>query len=95
MKHTLEELTKKHNIYPEYRDFYLSFELDKKLNDWVFQGYRCTKCGKLFKKDKTVPSHYTNCLEINRVKVYKTHEIDESATVLNKYGVEWEPYDGN
>lgn len=91
MKQRLEELNKKHNVYPEYRDFHLSFGFDRKTNDWEFQGYRCTKCGRMFKKDKTVPSHYKNCMEINKVKVYKTHEIDPEATVLDKYGRDWKP----
>ena len=91
MNHKIEELNKKHNIYPEYRDFHLSFGFDRLTRDWVFQGYRCTKCGRLFKKDKTVPSHYNNCMEINKTKKYMTHEIDESATVLNKYGKVWKP----
>lgn len=91
----IKELHKKHNIWPDYTDFHLSFQYDKKLLDWVFNGYRCTKCGKMFVKDKTVPNHYRNCKEINKLRSYKTVEIDKEAMVLDMNRQTWQPIDFN
>ena len=88
----IKELHNKHNQYPEYKDFYLSYSYDRKSDDWVFLGYRCTKCGRLFKKDKTVPNHFKNCPEINAVRKYKTTDIDPTATVLTETGEVWKPF---
>ena len=91
----IKELHKKHDIWPDYPDFYLTYQYDRKTNDWEFKGYRCTKCGKLFVKDKTVPNHHKNCKEINRTRQYKTFEIDETAKVLDNSRKYWEPLDFN
>ena len=91
----INELHDTYNVYPEYKDFYLSYQYDRKLDTWKFLGYRCTKCGKIFKKDKTVPNHYKNCKIINTNRRYKLNEIDSDAIVLDKNRELWHPTDIN
>lgn len=95
MMKQIEELHKKHNIFPEYKDFHLAYSQDLKTKQWEFVGYRCMKCMKLFKRDTTVPNHFKNCKEINTVRKYKVVEIDPTAKVKDKTGKLWQPLDFN
>lgn len=85
-----------HNKYPEYKNFYLTYNYNSKTSEWEFKGYRCIKCDRVLHRNQNgVPKHNENCKEINRVKKYKTVEIDKDATVLDVEGKVWEPLDFN
>ena len=89
----IEELHKKYNKYPEYKNFYLSYAYNNIEQQWQFRGYRCTKCDRILQRNVNgVPKHQQTCKEINKTKVYKTVEIDPTATVLDVYGNSWHPY---
>lgn len=91
-KNQIENLHKKHNKYPEYTDFHLSYTYNTKNREWVFNGYRCTKCGKTFKREHTVPHHYEVCKEINKVYKYNKEDgISEHAKIVDVYGNIWKP----
>lgn len=91
----IEELHKLYNVYPQYKEIYLSYNYNNTLNDWEFKGYHCTKCGRIVQNQRLVPRHYENCKAIHHVAVYKTEEIDPSAKVVNKKGELWKPLDFN
>jgi phage FluMu protein Com len=89
----IEDLHKKHNKFPEYKNFYLSYSYDQKSSLWEFKGYRCVKCDKVLKRNHNgVPTHQQKCKEINKTREYKTVEIDPTATVLDNRGRVWKPY---
>lgn len=92
----IQDLHKKHNKYPEYKNFYLTYHYDTKTDTWEFKGYRCVKCNRILHRNQNgVPKHQENCREINKTKVYKTVEIDPTAKVLDVNGKLWKPLDFN
>lgn len=95
MMKRIQELHKKHNKYPEYKNFYLAYNYSPKTDDWEFAGYKCVKCGRVLSQTGVVPRHEKNCKEINKTRTYKTVEIDPSATVLDTKGNVWKPLDFN
>lgn len=92
----IQELHQKYNKYPEYKDFHLSYSFDRKTKSWQFMGYRCMKCMKIFVRDSTVPGHYNNCKEINKVlKFPKDPEITKDIKVLTVERKIWKPLEIN
>lgn len=86
----INKLHEKYNIYPEKRNFHLTYKLDMKSKIWQFVGYKCTKCQRTLTKDTSIPKHELNCRGIIR-----NREIDGDVTVLTVTGEVWQPYDSN
>lgn len=78
-----------HNIHPEIKLFHLTYTYDKKINNWKFVGYRCTRCNKLFKNSNTLPKHELTC---------RGTVINKDLTklkIINVKGEDWHPYETN
>lgn len=91
----IRDYHKEYNKYPEYKNFNVAYNFDRKSKTWEFVGYKCVKCHKVLKQKNVVPRHQENCKDINTPRVYNTHEIDPKAKVLNMKRDNWEPLDFN
>lgn len=85
----IEELHLEHNIYTEYKNFYVAYKLNKTTRRFDFQGYHCTKCGRVLLNKDRVPTHNNSCQYINSDQSYNRQEISPEALVLNKSRGVW------
>lgn len=60
-KITLKDLHEINNKYPEMRDIHLSHQFNQKTQNWEFVGYRCSKCGRTFKRQGFIERHEESC----------------------------------
>jgi transposase-like protein len=91
-KITPDMLHEEHNLYPQYRQFHLVHNYDRKSKNWQFMGYRCMKCGVTFKRANTVPNHPDSCRE---TMVSKRNIEDVKLNIVTVNGKKWEPIDFN
>lgn len=95
MTNNLQQLHNKHYQFPEYPNYYLSYQYDSKTNGWKFIGYRCVACGSSFKTTNVLPAHVKRCPQIAKKPKYKTEKITDVTVIRNKNGQKWEPFEMN
>ena len=88
---SLEELHKQYNIYEDKKFIYLNYQFDNKTQDWKFVGYKCSMCGKLFKKHYAINTHEESCRPI-RPDLKKDRIEGE---IVDVKGNKWKPIDFN
>lgn len=87
-KITLKDLHEINNKYPELRDLHLSHQYDTKTKEWKFSGYRCSRCGRSFKRQGFIDRHDEACkppVKLNRER----EDYREVRTVTND---KWKPF---
>ena len=91
-KITLKDLHEINNKYPDKKDIHQSYGYDTKKNEWVFKGYKCSKCNRLFKRPGFIDDHELKC-EPDRKLVDKQVKIEAEIRRLD--GGIWTPLDIN
>lgn len=90
-KITLKDLHEINNKYPEKRDIHQAYQYDAKKGEWVFKGYTCSKCGRMFKRAGFIESHESSCKPPQ--KLANQNEIE--AKIITVEGKVWAPIDIN
>lgn len=72
------------------------YQYSSKYKDWMFLGYKCIKCGHIYKKDNTLDSHLKLCRGIKVNYKNMSFDFDENQpTIISKNRKVWQPYDFN
>ena len=87
----IKTLHEQHNKFPELKHMHLSYAYDPLIDDWKFLGYRCMKCGTIFKREGTIPNHQKSCKEFKSVR----KEVKIEGKIVDVNGNEWKPLDSN
>lgn len=88
----INDLHEKHNKFPDQKDIHLVYQLELPTKVWKFMGYRCVKCGHMFKREGTIPNHQQTCKVIKK----QLQELsDYNVTILDTSGNIWKPKDFN
>ena len=86
------DLHDKHNLFPEKRNYHLSHSYDRKTQTWQFMGWRCMKCGVVFKHESTIHKHEFSCRHnLKRDMKDPTSEL----RIINVNRQPWKPLDFN
>ena len=86
---TLKELNKINSELPHYPNIRQLYSYDPIKQTWVFNGYKCCKCERVFKKQAVLGQHSEKCPK-NRVE-----KSDIQGTVMTKDRKIWTPLEIN
>lgn len=87
MKITLQELHRINDKYPDNKDIHQIYTYDHKKGQWVFKGYCCTKCQRVFKRPGFIENHKDTC----RPKIALVEKEPVNARIRTVNGDLWKP----
>lgn len=95
MSKKLYYLHKTYSPFPDFTNYYVNYQYDKKTSEWKFHGYRCTKCDGSFKTKNVLQTHYNRCPQIQNGPRHRKDNVTEQTVILNKDRKEWVPLEMN
>lgn len=87
-KITLKDLHEINNKFPELKDIHLSHQYDTKTKDWKFVGYKCSKCGRTFKRIGFVDKHEDSC----KPPVKLNRDTENNLNIRTLSNDKWKPF---
>lgn len=88
---SLQNLHNEYNPFPEYTNYHITYQFDKKTKEWKFHGYRCVKCDGSFKTRQVLSAHYNRCPQIKTGPRHRKDNLTEETKIIDKNGKEWRP----
>ena len=90
-KITLKDLHEINNKYPDKQFIHQTYYYDQKKREWIFKGYSCSVCGKIFKRVCYIDEHEQACKPSLTLANKKLPE----AKIISDSRKEWHPLDIN
>lgn len=75
--------------------FHQTYKYDSKLKEWQFMGFRCIRCGHVFKKHNTIDGHAESCKYIITTENMLKRDIENQPYMITPKGKLWQPLDFN
>ena len=86
----------KHNPVDPEDYFNPVYQYSHKFKDWMFLGYKCVKCGSVYKRGTTLDNHPNTCRGTkSNYRLLKNIKDEDSPKILDKSRKLWQPYDFN
>jgi uncharacterized C2H2 Zn-finger protein len=75
--------------------FHQTYKYDTKLKKWEFMGFRCIRCGAVYKKENTIDKHSETCKFILTTISMENKERINQPNIITTTGEAWTPVETN